>query len=377
MVYRGGGGGANFKADIRSSLLLNYNAWVVAVRKHFYTDLLLGNIVVLLLLFFFFELAMHHFQLLKLYLPETLAGAIREYYENYRNTIQFDPNCAVFHPDLSYTLRPGTCIFENREFRHAVRVNSMGYRASEAALYSPDLIFLGDSATMGWGVSEQARFSDIVADKLGVKVLNAAVSSYGTARALLGASRLDLSSVDTVIIQYCSNDDLENREFVLWGGSLARASPFLYSELSERIRAAAGYYPGRHTMELFPLLVSRLLSGGQGRAGGLSASDGREAEYFLRTLEYFEPQLLGKRIIIMEIGQYFGEQSPFMPSLREHLKEQRGCEICQNMELLDLSKVLSRSSYFLIDDHIDEVGHRQVAMELVKALGEPSIREGN
>ncbi|HEY6505513.1 MAG TPA: hypothetical protein VIZ28_16175 [Chitinophagaceae bacterium] len=48
----------------------------------------------------------------------------------------------------------------------------------------------------------------------GEKVLNAGMSSYGTARELKNLYRLDTSGLQTLIIQYGRNDEVENEQFV-------------------------------------------------------------------------------------------------------------------------------------------------------------------
>ncbi|MGO8056386.1 hypothetical protein, partial [Rhizobium leguminosarum] len=44
----------------------------------------------------------------------------------------------------------------------------------------------------------------------GLRVLNAGISSYGTAREIELLKQLDTSALKFIMIQYCSNDDAEN-----------------------------------------------------------------------------------------------------------------------------------------------------------------------
>jgi len=43
------------------------------------------------------------------------------------------------------------------EFTNEVRVNHLGVRDDEASLVAPDVIVIGDSHAMGWGVDQGAR----------------------------------------------------------------------------------------------------------------------------------------------------------------------------------------------------------------------------
>ena len=70
-----------------------------------------------------------------------LAVIIKKIYmNNYRNIIQFDPDSAIYDPDLTYTLKPGVFNFSNTEFNNEFRVNSIGLRDDEESLKSPKII---------------------------------------------------------------------------------------------------------------------------------------------------------------------------------------------------------------------------------------------
>ena len=61
--------------------------------------------------------------------PRPLRRLIQQVYRHFnRSLIQFDARCARYDPGLAYTLRPGTCTFENIEFKNVYRINSVGVR---------------------------------------------------------------------------------------------------------------------------------------------------------------------------------------------------------------------------------------------------------
>src|SRR5262245_57014930 len=66
--------------------------------------------------------------------------------------IQYSPDCSLHHDSLGYTLRPGSCTFSGPEFSNRFDVNRLGLRDDEKSLDAPEIIVLGDSEAMGWGV---------------------------------------------------------------------------------------------------------------------------------------------------------------------------------------------------------------------------------
>src|SRR5439155_20265879 len=95
-----------------------------------------------------------------------------------RSIIQFEPGSGRYDPELFYTLRPGISIFSNREFRTDYFVNRLGLRDTDADLVGPDMIVLGDSYAMGWGVNQAQTLPELIQTKTGMRVLNAGISSF-------------------------------------------------------------------------------------------------------------------------------------------------------------------------------------------------------
>jgi len=113
--------------------------------------------------------------------PNRSDSSFKQVYRHFnRALIQFDASCAQYDPELAYTLKPGVCTFANVEFTNEVRVNHLGVRDDEASLVAPDVIVIGDSHAMGWGVDQGATLPRVLAQKSGLKVLNA--GSHRTAQ---------------------------------------------------------------------------------------------------------------------------------------------------------------------------------------------------
>jgi hypothetical protein len=145
----------------------------------------LFNLVVACCLLEIIFVVMLHAPRLDAAVPAPVRRVIQQVYRHFnRALIQFDANCAQYDAEVTYTLRPGACTFENIEFRNDYRINRMGLRDDEQDLAAPEVIVIGDSHAMGWGVDQDQSLVRVMAAKTGLKTLNAAISSYGTVREL-------------------------------------------------------------------------------------------------------------------------------------------------------------------------------------------------
>ena len=128
---------------------------------------------------------------------------------------QTNKGCSKFDKNFLYAPVVGECIFSNPEFKTKLnfdenrRLNMVDDNIQEDEKI---IAVLGDSVAMGWGVNDNETFSYNLQKLTNKKVINLAVSSYGTVREI---KRLKLNKfydqVDTVIIQYHLNDIAENK----------------------------------------------------------------------------------------------------------------------------------------------------------------------
>src|SRR5262249_45820788 len=149
-------------------------------------------------------------------LPGRFLNKLRQYsIKRDRAVVQFDPECFRYDAELTYTFIPNSsCTVVNREHKVEYRANRQGLRDTEQALDHPSIVVVGDSHAMGWGVGQSESFPKVLERDLQLRVLNAAISSYGTARELALLERLRLPNFPVLIIQYCDNDFDENRLLV-------------------------------------------------------------------------------------------------------------------------------------------------------------------
>jgi hypothetical protein len=196
------------------------------------------------------------------------------------------------------------------------------------------------------------------------------MSSFGTVREMILLRRLDRSALKTLIIQYNSNDVLENAEFANKKGRLKIMSPMQYKQIQEIYRKRSRYYMGRHLKVMLPLLA---------RAGNPedplmkqvfeaphADSDLSDAKLFLLALQASSAELKGTRIIVLETNPAWHPPTTFVEDLRELAIGQDALDLT----VLDVASVLSSDDFYTIDDHLNAAGHRKVAEVLEKALNE-------
>lgn len=296
-------------------------------------------------------------------------GAVQDYYLLWeRRIVQFLPECARYDEELTYTLRPGGCRFQGREFSVNLRVNHLAFRATEEAIDSPTVIVSGDSYAMGWGVAEEQTFASLVEQRTGLRTLNAGMPSFGTARELLALRRVNLSRTRYLIIQYCDNDFRENLEFVKRGGQLAILTRTEYDSLVADHLRLTTYYPGKHLRRLLPIFRDRWLPRDEATAASARRDHQRQAEAFLQVLQTSPVPLEDLHVIAFELVPRARNDSSFVAQLREQVGRGNYPPWIREMTLLDVSPHLSEADYFFYDDHINAPGHAKVATLLAQAI---------
>ena len=306
-------------------------------------------------------------------LPRELLTSI--YLRELRNVIQLMPECSQYDSYVSYTLKPGECRFKNLEFDTQYEINSAGFRDDELSLTSPEVVVLGDSFAMGWGVEQQETFVQIIENETGLRTLNAAISSFGTAREFRVLEQLDLSAAKYLVVQYMENDYQENQAFYEVG-DLNIYSPEDRENVIRKLVPRAEYFFGKYTVtavlyswhyfrrdKMFrPEDVDR-------PDEAVARSGAAEVDAFLNVLQSSHTDLSSLRVIIFEIGPSNRNDTDFVDGLREQLRSNFDQNVhSKGLIVLDLSRVLEEDHYFYLDEHINAKGHRAVAEQLIEVL---------
>ncbi len=277
-----------------------------------------------------------------------------------RHLAQFDPACAQYDDELFYTLRPGRCRFDSTEFSTELSINHLGTRDTEEALRAPEIVFVGDSYTMGWGIAGGQRYSDLVAKQTGYRVLNTGISSYGTAREFRLLDRVDWSQLKYIVIQYDENDFHENVLFQDNHDTLKIHDRAFYEGVVRGEAIGHDYYFGRYTVEFLGRAFSAHADGGIGDV--TDAPRSRAAEAFVNAVLHAGHHPLDKvRLILFE-----SRENPAFLSAVEALRAQSPPPV-RDLTVLRLG--LGDEHYFVFDDHMNPNGHAAVARALAGVIG--------
>lgn len=303
-----------------------------------------------------------------------LLEVFRDYYlEKDRKIIQLLPECARYDSALTYTLKPGSCVIKNREFEVTYFINRLGVRDDEPSLNSPEIVVVGDSFAMGWGVSQDQTFSEQLERNLGTRVLNAAVSSYGTVRELKILESIDTENLRHLIIQYCANDFRENRDFRDHGNSLPIMTEESYNSLRDQHLESTPYFFGKHTWNLGARLRSkpgqpRTEINPEKKAARARRRTVMEASVFLNAL--FESPLNWEQtsVIVVEVNSFAQNDPWFIEALNAELATSPHRPPKARIRGLDLSGLLGPDQYYRLDDHLKANGHRIIAEALAAEI---------
>jgi hypothetical protein len=292
------------------------------------------------------------------HIPLVLLPAYRSYYQSHDRKIIQVTDCACYDSGLFYRLRTGDCQFENREFVVTNNVNTAGLRDDEISLDHPKLIVLGDSYAMGWGVAQQESFPQVLEKISQQRVLNAGISSYGTAREVQLFNRLAPDSVQTIFLQYHANDFDENRTFVHNGYRLPIRSRKSYNSLRLEINKRDDYYPLKHTVGISKA-ISRKLMGSEDE----TVREMEAASVFMDILRIDKSRV---RIVVFKMDESMRMNDAFTNAVDSIAKTSRYKD--WNITALRLSDLLTCDDYFLLDDHINAPGREKIAARMVKPL---------
>jgi lysophospholipase L1-like esterase len=301
--------------------------------------------------------------------PEPMRRSIQQVYRHFnRSLIQFDPQCARYDAGLAYTLKPGRCTFGNIEFENVYRISEPGVRDDPASLDAPEVIVLGDSHAMGWGVDQEQALPQVLARKLGRKVLNAAVSSYGTAREMLMLKRLNTSKLRVLVVQYSDNDLPENRTFRLESNQLPIMSEQQYQTIVSHYGSQRTYYPGKYVYRLL-MKILRLEEPEPDQVAMESARPEQEAQLFLWAVEHASGVRLDDvQIVVFEINEQTATARPFIAAVdKERLRRGRAPFI-NRVIAVDVAPHLTRDDFYRLDDHMNASGHEKVAAMLADRI---------
>jgi hypothetical protein len=303
-------------------------------------------------------------------MPRNVRVLFQQVYRHFkRSIIQFEPACTQYDPELTYILKPGRCRFANVEFDTEVLVNRLGLRDDETALDAPDVVVLGDSYAMGWGVQQGETLERVLGQASGLKVLNAGISSYGTVREMKLLDRLDTSRMKFLIVQYHDSDVVENLAFREHSGTIPILGAAEYQATVDWYQARQGYWPGKYLSGLF-MKITRLEApdpNAPRMPSSMSSAD--EATLFLNVLAHGTRKPLDDvKLIVFEASEQIRPPRSFLANVAVVSRRDDQPAYIRRVHALDVAPLLEEEDFYSLDDHWRASGHEKVGRALAGVL---------
>ena len=310
-------------------------------------------------------------------IPKPLVWSYTYYYDYFDSRLlQYEKSHTVYDKGLFYRLNPNSnSVFANREFSNQISINSVGLRDDEESLEKPSVICLGDSYTMGWGVENNESYPQQLESISGLRVLNAGIPSYGTARELELLKQLDTSAAKYIIIQYCSNDDGENEASKENQYQLRISSQNTFDSLLSGYNWGRTYFPGKNFLSIGPLFVKHELNRIRPlfklpfeREMPLGDTEKR-AITFLDVLSNSGVNFGNAKIIVTVLDSYDRSKNDILTKLKElSNQEPYKSRFADRLQIVQLNNVLERTDFFEVDVHIRPSGYKKIAGKLWSTL---------
>jgi len=206
-------------------------------------------------------------------------------------------------------------------------------------------------------------------------VANMGMASYGTARELMSLGRVDTSRMQWLVIQYCTNDQDENRGAVEHGYRLPISSRESYEEL---VRAAADsriYFPGKYFLiignffeksclnKIYPFFQLKW----ERRDWGKKQEE--QARIFLDVLSHAAIDFNKVKVIVTMMDDHKNMRGPFLRTLKG-LCEQPAyrCRFAAGLKVVDVEPLLSKKDLYTLDVHFKATAHTKIAWALLNAM---------
>ena len=291
----------------------------------------------------------------------------RDFYNNrgYRNIWQMQRDCVALDEELIYIPKIGECRFRNPEFDTTLHFEETGRQRNRTPSFKSEMgiVVLGDSFAMGWGVNDHESFANIIQDELRRPVYNLAVSSYGTVRELIRLQQSGLNDkVDTILIQYCANDLGENTQIENENAFLE--SKVHYQETFNGVKAIGDESVLKSITRAFSFAIEKPVRYSRDLLLGTKKKDQFAPHYqgLLTVLTKFGALLGNKRVVVIYTDK---DRLAGFPVGKD--------KAVGNVEFLDLE--LDDDDYYVIDEHLNSLGHKKVGKALSRYLDKPYIAE--
>jgi len=182
--------------------------------------------------------------------------------------------------------------------------------------------------------------------------------------------RTDKTLARYALIQYCSNDFDENREFIDNGGKLPARDEAWFESQVEEDRSRRRYYLGKFTDSVLWLAWRRLGAPAERDVPtDVSNPDNPEQwQYLLNVIDRFASDLSGMTVIIFEMEFPADYRQANAARLQQRLADYQEQGRLRNVHIVDVMNGLGPEFFLPLDGHMNKLGHRRVAERLASVI---------
>ncbi len=279
-----------------------------------------------------------------------------------RPLIQFEADCARYDSSLFYTLKPGQSNFASYEFDNKYDVNSIGFRDSEADLNHPEVLFLGDSFTMGWGIDQDKTFAQVFEKQTKLKALNSGISSYGTAREYLSFKKISPDSLKLIVIQF-HDTDLEENNYWIKNKKLGDKTAADFESQVENNSRIKKYYLFKHLKAAIIDFITPSPKLDPNAKGNDLGAEFKKIPSFRKDFYTIIAQIretYAGPIVFTYAGSFYTN-----PKVVEVFEKYVTENKIEGLYFVNMGGKLTTEDYYFLDDHINAKGHKKIGNELV------------
>lgn len=285
------------------------------------------------------------------------------WYSSSIRNIFFD--CLRFVPDdYVYTMKPGPCRVKNLEYDTVLTHDGDGFRNTNLPP-SVDVAVLGDSFAHGIGVQDDETFTHRLASDYRYRVRNLAIGSYATMRELDVLARHGRGAT-YVVLQYCSNDVMENELSLTLDRRAfrSRVETWWRTFIATYDQGKARGY-GKPIGDLALMLKNGAYSSTTAWRTQMAIRDmPREASLVAGIMARYQELLADKRLIILEASAWRSNSAAFEGAFAAELSRLPWLRF----RTIDTASRLTREDYFFLDDHVNARGHRKLASAIADTI---------
>ena len=290
---------------------------------------------------------------------------------------QLTREMALWDKDLTYILKPNAIMeHRNREFDVIIKTNKIGVRDDDESLDKPDVIVIGDSFAMGFGVPQDETFPQVIEHQTGLKVLNTGIESYGTAREVMMLDRLDTENLKYLVVQYCPNDLEENYSFNTNNGKLKTMDRADFDSTLKGYLDDRKYYFGKYLLFMARNMKKKAVSFTSNEEKKIY--NRAHAEMFLDALARIRADMDQVQVIAFDLvdknysyilqHDLLYDSKLFTDLVQTMSRDARYPEYIRKMSIFNASGLIGDNERFILDGHVNAEGHAILAQKIMRMM---------